>query len=111
MPVFDVRVQEVHISVRRVVAENEAEAKEKAPDAEEMSFEYGWTLDSDEWAAPEKISRDDLISEVEALAERLVASGQIAAFKEIFGPEMDVDIPAMSDDELERIYGEYVLED
>lgn len=111
MPIFEVRVQEVHISTRRVVAEDETKAKELAGEAEEINSEYGWTVDPDEWAAPEKMSRGELIDEAECLAQRLVASGQISAFKEIFGDNMDVDISKLTDERLEHIYAEYVLED
>jgi hypothetical protein len=47
MPFYLVEVREVHISLRRVWAENEAEALHDGAGGEELTLEYSHTLDQD----------------------------------------------------------------
>lgn len=49
MAEYRVLVQEVHVSHRIVEADSEAEALEKANDAEEVDLEYSHTLDKEAW--------------------------------------------------------------
>jgi hypothetical protein len=59
-------------------------------------------------------SREDelLISEVGADAERLVAAGGLAAFREVFGAtEPDFDVQTLGPAERQEICQEYIAED
>ena len=54
----------------------------------------------------------DVVNEVDALAERLVAAGDEDSFREVFGTgNLDFDVRSMSASDLLYVYGEYVNED
>lgn len=60
MAAFIVRVKEIHVSMYRVQALDEAEAKQKVQegDGEEIDSEYLETMDSDTWTVEDEEPED-----------------------------------------------------
>lgn len=68
-----------------------------------------WASKGSMVAKEKSMSKADLVSEVDALAENLVGLGDLDAFKEIFGTDdINFDVSKLSEVELQEIYDEYV---
>jgi len=58
------------------------------------------------------VDRQQLLDEVDAYAERLVAIGDMEAFEEVFGSsDPDFDISRLTTAELREIHDEYIADD